>query len=728
MSLLRSESMGYFSIAIPRENAWDIMNELGELSTVQFVDLHEKEQILARPYTLYIKRLEEMEQKITTMEAIMSKFNMKPDRCTDHKAFLKSHREHLGRRKESENTYINDMEAEIDLKLKALNDQIKYFDASVENHNLIVEYVRVLEEAQIYFNEDENEMYPEVKPGEEYKLTTAQGGVGSIIRSIKVQYLAGVIDREDVQRFRRVLFRATLGMVWSDIIDIEPRPASKKRFQHDFIANSKNEMRKKTIFLIAYPAGDEGFLKAKLGKIADSFNAHKYGIPMDKQEFLKKLEELKNRREDEARVLQVSREHLDMLMDDLVNPDRFNGMWARLEEYRLFVRKEKALYHNLGMLREREKFLEGYFWCPLENEETVRKALENLPNVKPNLAMPKMAYEEKPPTALPPTSFRTNDFTAPFQAIVNTYGVPRYQEVNPGLFTVATFPFLFGVMFGDIGHGLILFVFGLYLCFAKDSIKKEKGHPLSPLLYARYLFAMMGFWALYCGFIYNDFMALPLNIFGSCYTESTDGATYTRNSDTCIYPFGLDPAWYKSTNELTFFNSFKMKMAIIIGVAQMTLGVFLKALNAMHFRSWLDFCFEWIPQIIFLMCTFGYMVALIFIKWATPYGVTIATSEAPAIINIFINFVLKFGQFDVGSGTTAVVPLFGSADGSTETTVQQVLLILALISVPWMLIPKPVVLILTHLKKKEPIQTGYLVQDDEKKYDAVRAEVRAFSF
>lgn len=37
---------------------------------------------------------------------------------------------------------------------------------------------------------------------------------------------------------------------------------------------------------------------------------------------------------------------------------------------------------------------------------------------------------------------------------MNTYGIPRYDEINPGLFTIITFPFLFGMMFGDIGHGV----------------------------------------------------------------------------------------------------------------------------------------------------------------------------------------------------------------------------------------------------------------------------------
>jgi len=76
---------------------------------------------------------------------------------------------------------------------------------------------------------------------------------------------------------------------------------------------------------------------------------------------------------------------------------------------------------------------------------------------------------------MPPTLIRTNEFTYPYQLITDTYGVPRYKEFNPSVFSTVTFPFLFGVMFGDIGHGAVLLSLGLFLCTFEPKLKKLEG-------------------------------------------------------------------------------------------------------------------------------------------------------------------------------------------------------------------------------------------------------------
>jgi len=77
----------------------------------------------------------------------------------------------------------------------------------------------------------------------------------------------------------------------------------------------------------------------------------------------------------------------------------------------------------------------------------------------------------------PPTYYKTNAFTWAFQEIVETYGIANYRECNPALYTIITFPFQFGMMYGDIGHGAMILSLCIYLIFWKDEIIQMK-HPL----------------------------------------------------------------------------------------------------------------------------------------------------------------------------------------------------------------------------------------------------------
>lgn len=56
---------------------------------------------------------------------------------------------------------------------------------------------------------------------------------------------------------------------------------------------------------------------------------------------------------------------------------------------------------------------------------------------------------------------------------MDNYGIAAYQEVNPGLFAIVTFPFLFAVMFGDIGHGFIIFSAALYLILSEKRLQSQ---------------------------------------------------------------------------------------------------------------------------------------------------------------------------------------------------------------------------------------------------------------
>jgi V-type H+-transporting ATPase subunit a len=52
-----------------------------------------------------------------------------------------------------------------------------------------------------------------------------------------------------------------------------------------------------------------------------------------------------------------------------------------------------------------------------------------------------------------------------------------------------------------------------------------------------------------------------------------NGKIEAHRIEDCVYPFGIDPKWYIASNELNFFNSLKMKFAVIVGVVQMMWGL-----------------------------------------------------------------------------------------------------------------------------------------------------------
>ena len=355
--------------------------------------------------------------------------------------------------------------------------------------------------------------------------------------------------------------------------------------------------------------------------------------------------------------------------------------------YKLYFLQEKLLFSNLNKCKLHKDLLDGEVWIPEEKLELVQEAINKISSKNPNKLTAVLSDFDELESTKPPTYLKVNDFTMPFQMIVSEYGVPRYREVNPGLFTIITFPFMFGVMFGDIGHGSLILILSIWLCLKKDEILKTMPD-FKMLVKTRYFFLMCGFFAFFNGWIYDDFFATPLGIFGTCYENKMgdDGKMIAERKGDCVYPIGLDPKWYAATNELAFLNSFKMKMSVIIGVLQMILGLFLKGMNGIYFADYIDFFFEFIPQLIFMCLLFGYMCLMIYIKWGTDWSDD--TSKAPSIISQLLLIFLNMGSTGPDNFKT---PLFHREDYHFQETFQFNALIISVICIPVMLLVKPTV-------------------------------------
>lgn len=429
----------------------------------------------------------------------------------------------------------------------------------------------------------------------------------------------------------------------------------------------------RSVYVVVYRHGKA--IKARLERICEAFGRNFFEIPEDMEQ---KKAELKKSIEEADGLITVTRSEIKRVLKESCKLVEGFPI-SRLEFQKWYIAKEKLLYKNMNMLQLEGSLLQGICWCPADEVPVLHETFAEIQKGRNNVVVKFAKIQNHKLT--PPTYLKVNDFTWAFQEIVSTYGIPRYREVNPAFFTIITFPFLFGVMFGDICHGLILLGFGVYMCYYRKELVRNKSM-ICPLLKARYIFVLMGIFAMFCGMIYNDFAGLNFNFFNTCYTATrplTSEAYKVTRTPNCVYPVGIDPFWKYSRKHLQYENSLKMKLSVILGVVHMFVGLVLKLVNAVEFKKWYDVVFEFVPQLVFLLGLFGFMDLLIFAKWLTDYDNE--THKAPYIITAIINMFLKFG--DTGSDRPFI---------AGQKAISGVLLVAVFICVPVMLLPKPFLL------------------------------------
>ena len=568
----------------------------------------------------YVRRCDELERKIRFFATEIGKFDLEQSSAGTVDQFLAKAQSVSGSGEASKASgqVLETLEAELEGYESQLRELNSYSEKLTIEYNEKVELQEVLEKARRFFMSDAPRLaVSELTSGNatsadnEASLLESEGGIRPDL-DMRFSSITGVVASEEKSRFERMIFRATRGNCYVRFAPIK-QPITDPE---------SGQLIEKSVFIIFYKSES---IEIKLKKICDAFQAHRYSLPdMDDASSVDKM------------LTENAQELVDSRTVLLKNQDtrfRLCQMLAKhVERWNWIVLKEKAVYHTLNVFRaDVSGMLRGEGWVVSENLMDVRECVERA-HANMDMAMPSLVDHVEQPWPTPPTHFVTNKFTYGYQEFVNTYGIPRYREANPALFTAATFPFLFGVMYGDVGHGLFLLCAGLFLLWKEKENDNAKLSEMAEGLHTgRYMIVMMGFFAVYAGLIYNDCFSLGLNLFGSKWQfEGQDSGDVEENaiavptaeygSSESVYPFGLDPIWHVTVNELLFFNSFKMKLSVIFGILQMFLGTCLKGLNAIYFNEKLDLFFEFVPMVVFASSLFLYMVFLIFYKWSTNWN------------------------------------------------------------------------------------------------------------
>uniref|UniRef100_A0A7N6BYC9 V-type proton ATPase subunit a n=1 Tax=Anabas testudineus TaxID=64144 RepID=A0A7N6BYC9_ANATE len=665
-SMFRSEEVCLVQLFLQSGSAYNCVSELGELGLVEFRDLNPNVNAFQRKFVGEVRRCEELEKTFTFLEQEINRSlpphvrgSLRPPCPTP---LAPQPRELIAIEEESERLAreLKEVSDGADKSKTILCCLISVLSKEDKFSGLIDFYFYLCVSYQVSRNRD--------------SLILSRFNVFPLY-VLSLSFVAGVVHPWKVPSFERLLWRACRGYIIVDFREMEDR------LEHP----DTGEMVQWTVFLISY-WGDQ--IGQKVKKICDCFRTQTFVYPESTAEREEILQGLQTRIEDIKSVLAQTEAFLQQLLMRAV---------AVLPQWKVRVQKCKAVQMVLNLCSPSvtDKCLIAEAWCPVAKLPELQSALRE--GGRKSGSGVDSFYNRLPSPTSPPTLFPLNSFTAGFQNIVDAYGVASYREVNPAVYTIITFPFLFAVMFGDVGHGLLMTLAAVWMILEeRDPKLRNNNNEIWKMMFGgRYLILLMGLFSIYTGAIYNECFSRGLNTFSSAWRVQPMFEKNTWNASVLAgnqylsmdpaepgvfvspYPFGIDPVWGMASNKLTFLNSYKMKMSVIIGIIHMTFGSVCVISKVF---------FVLIPELFFMLCLFGYLVFMVVYKWI---AYTPAQSKiAPSILIHFIDMFLFTDNPDN-------LPLY---KGQVCGVLTKVLVVLALCSVPVLLLGMPIFEYMTFRK------------------------------
>ncbi len=153
----------------------------------------------------------------------------------------------------------------------------------------------------------------------------------------------------------------------------------------------------------------------------------------------------------------------------------FNAVLCKLKyKSDCFELRKKAVISD-------EKFSFSGF-CPTKECGRLKELLKE---VSPYVQCVEIPVDKKGASEKIPVKLKNNWFIRPFEMFVKMYGLPSYNTFDPTPYVAVTYMILFGLMFGDVGQGLLVMLLGLLLT-------KLTKNGLAPIMTRLGIFSMLG--------------------------------------------------------------------------------------------------------------------------------------------------------------------------------------------------------------------------------------------
>ncbi|KAG0679556.1 H(+)-transporting V0 sector ATPase subunit a [Pichia californica] len=705
----------FLQFYIPSEVARDCIAILGDMGNVQFKDMNNDINSFQRAFVKEIRNYDQCERKINYLSNIIKKQNINiPKQSFDHLVKLPSvdyHQfennieSHLSSSQldsliealDNYESHIKQMSDTQDDLLKrkhelfqhrmVLQNTRRFFDVrlslELDDGDSVFNQVRLSHDsgADSFMISDDDDNDDNNNNNNDILLESGNRNNNSNIiptgpnelnvLGSTMNFISGIIDTDKFLILEKICWRTLRGNLYINHVPLNEPIAD---------VNS-DELSFKSIFLI-FTHGDSLINKCK--KIIESLDGQLYSVESDYDTYKQELNTINNKLRDLNDVLLHTEERLVVELKEIA---------LDIERWKIAFRREISIYETLNLFNydSTRRCLIGEGWIPIDDLPYINSALKDATD-RIDMGLSTIVNVIKT-NKIPPTYHKTNKFTAAFQSIIDAYGIATYQEVNPGLATIVTFPFMFAIMFGDLGHGIILFLAALTLVLKERTIGSMKNRDeIFDMAYTgRYILLLMGFFSMYTGIIYNDLFSKSMTLFKSGWkwpTNFSEGELI-EGTQIGVYALGLDPAWHGTDNNLLFTNSYKMKLSILMGFIHMSYSYGFALVNYRFFKSKVDIIGNFIPGLLFMQSIFGYLTLTIIYKWCIDW--VAIEKPAPSLLNMLINMFLSPGTIE-----EQLYPGQGP--------IQVILVLIALVCVPWLLLYKPLTLKKINSQK---IQLGY---------------------
>lgn len=333
-------------------------------------------------------------------------------------------------------------------------------------------------------------------------------------------------------------------------------------------------------------------------------------------------------------LITQTKQELEKIQEELKELESEKELLVQKYQKQLLAAHE-ALEMEVGkieakkMLRETETDISLWAWVSVKDLENVMESIKEATNndVKIQVRDPDLPEEGFP------TRLENRTLVKPLEELTKSFGVPGYHELDPSIFMALIFPILFGIMFADVGHGLLLLLMGLGGIIGKrrgiPRVQKGMGDELKTYFKkGGWLLFFSGLCSILFGFIFGSFFGMEEFSWRGIHFE----------------PLWFNPAWEKNSEHLLHAPGgpyqgisgtiLMLELSLVIGMFHITLGLLLKLYGTIKEGKKLEaVCF---PLMLIIFYYTGFL--MVFTYGLNPIDWMQMTDQTPLTFGLLPNF------------------------------------------------------------------------------------------